>query len=67
MITEESGIAKGIRRIVAVTGHEATEVRRVADAFKTRLDQLEAMQGKEKDVGLKAYQVVGTRSIIRNY
>lgn len=58
VITEESGIAKGIRRIVAVTGNEAAEVRRVADGLKTRLDQLEAMQGKEKDAGLKAYQVV---------
>jgi alanyl-tRNA synthetase len=58
IITEESGIAKGIRRIVAVTGHEAAEVRRIADGLKARLDQLEAMEGKEKDVGLKAYQVV---------
>ena len=58
VITEESGIAKGIRRIVAVTGHEAAEVRRVADSLKARLDQLEAMEGKEKDTGLKAYQVV---------
>lgn len=58
VITEESGIAKGIRRIVAVTGNEAAEVRRVADGLKARLDQLEAMQGKEKDAGLKAYQVV---------
>lgn len=57
VITEESGIAKGIRRIVAVTGNEAAEVRRVASALKVRLDQLEAMDGKEKDVGLKAYQV----------
>lgn len=58
VITEESGIAKGIRRVVAVTGHEAAEVRRVADSLKVRLDQLEAMDGKEKDTGLKAYQVV---------
>ncbi|EKM54355.1 uncharacterized protein PHACADRAFT_258158 [Phanerochaete carnosa HHB-10118-sp] len=57
VITEESGIAKGIRRIVAVTGNEAAEVRRVADGLKVRLDQLEVMQGKEKDAGLKAYQV----------
>ncbi|KIP06586.1 hypothetical protein PHLGIDRAFT_128168 [Phlebiopsis gigantea 11061_1 CR5-6] len=57
VIIEESGIAKGIRRIVAVTGYEAAEVRRTADSLKTRLDQLEAMEGKEKDAGLKAYQV----------
>lgn len=43
---------------MAVTGHEAAEVRRVADSLKTRLDRLESMEGKEKDLGLKAYQVV---------
>lgn len=58
IITEESGIAKGIRRVVAVTGHEAAEVRRVADGLTARLDQLDAMDGKEKDAGLKAYNVV---------
>ncbi|CAE6448690.1 unnamed protein product [Rhizoctonia solani] len=41
VITEESGIAKGIRRVIAVTGHEAAEVTRVADSLKTRLDALE--------------------------
>lgn len=58
MITEESGIAKGIRRVVAVTGHEAAEVRRMAGALKSRLDHLEAFDGQEKDAGLKAYNVV---------
>lgn len=58
IITEESGIAKGIRRVVAVTGYEAAEVRRVADGLAARLDQLDAMDGKEKDAGLKAYNVV---------
>lgn len=60
VITEESGIAKGIRQVVAVTGHEAAEVKRVAENLSARLDQLDAMQGKEKDTGLKAYQVVRT-------
>lgn len=57
VITEESGIAKGIRRVVAVTGHEAAEVRRVAGTLRERLEQLDAMNGKEKDAGLKVYQV----------
>ncbi|KAH9935401.1 tRNA synthetases class II (A)-domain-containing protein [Fomitopsis serialis] len=43
-VTEESGIAKGIRRITAVTGHEAAEARRVADAMTAR-----------KDAGLKSF------------
>lgn len=58
VITEESGIAKGIRRVVAVTGHEAAEVRRIADTLEVKLDHLEALGGKDKDVGLKAYSVV---------
>lgn len=58
VITEESGIAKGIRRITAVTGHEAHEVTRVAQALKAKLDSLELASGKEKDAGLKALSVV---------
>ncbi|KAH7885997.1 tRNA synthetases class II (A)-domain-containing protein [Phlebopus sp. FC_14] len=57
VITEESGIAKGIRRITAVTGHEAAEASRVANEFRSRLDQLESSTGKEKDAGLKALTV----------
>lgn len=58
VITEESGIAKGIRRIVAVTGHEAHEVTRAAQLLTEKLDGLEASSGKAKDAGLKAYTVV---------
>jgi len=57
VITEESGIAKGIRRIIAVTGHEAAEATRLADALQTKLDKIEASSGKDKDSGLKAYTV----------
>lgn len=58
VITEESGIAKGIRRIVAVTGHEAQDVTRVADAFEARIKQVEQLTGKAKDTSLKALSVV---------
>lgn len=58
VITEESGIAKGIRRIVAVTGAEALEVTRIADEFEKRLDLLQMSTGKEKDAGLKVYSIV---------
>ena len=58
VITEESGIAKGIRRIVAITGHEAQDVTRRADAFETRINQVEQLTGKTKDTALKTLSVV---------
>ena len=58
VITEESGIAKGIRRIVGVTGNEARNVIRIAEALKMKLDALEIMDEKGKDAGLKAFSVV---------
>jgi len=60
VITEESGIAKGIRRIVAVTGHDAQEVTRLAKALQDKLTSIEQLSGKEKDTALKAYTVVCT-------
>ncbi|RDH28099.1 alanyl-tRNA synthetase, cytoplasmic [Aspergillus welwitschiae] len=43
IVLEEGGIAKGIRRIIAVTGEDAHEVQRLAAEFQKRLDLLEAM------------------------
>ncbi|KAJ0420995.1 tRNA synthetases class II (A)-domain-containing protein [Aspergillus carlsbadensis] len=58
IILEESGIAKGIRRIIAVTGEDAHEVQRVAAEFEKRLDQLEAMvSGPAKEQIAKQIQV----------
>ncbi|KAI9455349.1 tRNA synthetases class II (A)-domain-containing protein [Lactarius psammicola] len=57
VITEESGIAKGIRRMVAVTGHEAQDVTRVADTFEARIKQVELLNGKAKDTALKTLSV----------
>ena len=58
VVTEESGIAKGIRRITAVTGREAYEVNRVADALTAKFDLIERKSGKDKDSALKAYTLV---------
>lgn len=55
VILEESGIAKGIRRIIAVTGEDAHAVQRVAEEFSERLNQLEKMPfGPEKEQNVKA-------------
>ncbi|KAF9189393.1 Alanine--tRNA ligase [Haplosporangium sp. Z 767] len=40
VIIEETGIAKGIRRIVAVTGEEAHQAERVANEFEKKLDHV---------------------------
>ncbi|KAI9698401.1 MAG: Alanine--tRNA ligase [Candelina mexicana] len=58
IILEESGIAKGIRRIIAVTGEDAHEVQRTADEFSERLKLLENMpHGPEKEQRAKTTQI----------
>lgn len=57
VIVEESGIAKGIRRIVAVTGEDAYAVQRVAVEFQERLKELERMpHGHKKEQEIKTTQ-----------
>ena len=57
VIIEESGIAKGIRRIVAVSGSEAREVQRKASEFSKLLDEADKLpygelkERKVKDLG----------------
>jgi alanyl-tRNA synthetase len=58
IILEESGIAKGIRRIIAVTGEDAHEVQRVAEEFAAKLDKLEKMPfGAPKEQEAKTIQL----------
>ncbi|KAF7560904.1 hypothetical protein G7046_g3230 [Stylonectria norvegica] len=55
IIVEESGIAKGIRRIIAYTGETAHQVQREAADFVTKLDALDALPfGPEKEAQVKA-------------
>ena len=57
VILEESGIAKGIRRIIAVTGTDAEAVQRLATQFEDRIARLEKMQpGEAKELEVKAVQ-----------
>lgn len=63
VIIEESGIAKGTRRIVAVTGNEAHEVQRIAREFGADIasaDKLEFGPAKEtraKELGVALKQL----------
>lgn len=58
VILEESGIAKGIRRIIAVTGQAAYEVQRIASDFDETLTSIEKMpHGPEKEHLSKQIQV----------
>ncbi|KAK3719006.1 Alanine--tRNA ligase [Vermiconidia calcicola] len=57
IVLEESGIAKGIRRIVAVTGALAHEKQREAEEWEKRVSQIERMQyGSEKETMTKERQ-----------
>lgn len=58
VILEESGIAKGIRRIVAVTGQGAYDVQRLASDFEEKLATLEKMKySPEKEALAKKMQL----------
>jgi alanyl-tRNA synthetase len=55
IIVEESGIAKGIRRIVAYTGDAARRAQREAELFSQKITQLDGMPfGPEKEAAVKA-------------
>ena len=50
IIIEESGIAKGIRRIIAYTGQAAYDVQRLATDYSSQLDRLDKIpHGPEKE------------------
>ncbi|GFP56650.1 alanine-tRNA ligase [Trichoderma asperellum] len=54
VIVEESGIAKGIRRIIAYTGEAAHKVQREAKLFEQKLVDLDTLPfGPEKEAAVK--------------
>lgn len=58
VVTEEGGIAKGTRRVTAVTGEEAAVVTRAADEASARLEAIERETDQAaKDAQLKAFSV----------
>jgi len=57
VLVEESGIAKGIRRIVAVSGEDARSVSQLAKDIGAKLDQIIALPVKERESALKTFSV----------
>ncbi|KAL2270065.1 hypothetical protein VTJ83DRAFT_2249 [Remersonia thermophila] len=58
IIVEESGIAKGIRRIVAYTGEGAHQAQQDAQTFAEKLDHIAALEfGPQKAAEIKAAAV----------
>ncbi|KAL8788368.1 MAG: hypothetical protein Q9195_007326 [Heterodermia aff. obscurata] len=69
VIVEECGIAKGVRRIVAITGAEASEAQRVAKHFeKERLARLEVLIcTTEKEVLFKETQAALSKLVVSTF
>ncbi|GAA6034541.1 hypothetical protein JCM8097_005384 [Rhodosporidiobolus ruineniae] len=57
VITEESGIAKGIRRILAITGEDARKASHLASDAEARYASYLKLEGAERDKALKAFEV----------
>ncbi|RPD61516.1 hypothetical protein L227DRAFT_562977 [Lentinus tigrinus ALCF2SS1-6] len=59
VITEGSGsgIAKGFRRVVAVSGHGAVEACRLGDSLAAQLNRIGTIGGAEKNLALRATTV----------
>ncbi|GAA5871803.1 hypothetical protein JCM16303_000869 [Sporobolomyces ruberrimus] len=57
VIIEESGIAKGIRRIIAITGEEARQASHDANEIEAKWDKIVKLEGAEKEKGIKGFEV----------
>jgi alanyl-tRNA synthetase len=61
VIIEESGIAKGIRRIIAITGEEARQASHDANEIEAKWEKIVKLEGVEKEKGIKGFEVVRIR------
>ena len=52
VVTNELGTAKGIRRIVAVTGNDARRAVEEADRFAKKIDEIRTLLGKELNLAV---------------
>lgn len=57
VITEEAGIAKGIRRMIAITGEDARKASERANEAEARFDgMVTKLTGSEKDKAFKSFE-----------
>ncbi|SGY99551.1 BQ5605_C034g11290 [Microbotryum silenes-dioicae] len=56
VLMEEAGIAKGIRRVIAVTGEEAHQASRLANETEAKYASIEKLSGKARDSALKSFE-----------
>ncbi|GAA5948754.1 hypothetical protein JCM3765_004995 [Sporobolomyces pararoseus] len=64
VIIEESGIAKGIRRIIAITGEEARQACLDANEIESKWEKIVKLEGIEKEKGIKSFEVELNPSVI---
>ena len=63
VITEEGGIAKGIRRIVALTAEDAREASARASVAEQQFDEISRMGGATREKALKTFDSVSQMSV----
>lgn len=58
IVTEEAGIAKGIRRVIAITGEEARQSSLLANQTEAKFESIVKMDPKSKEKALKVFETV---------
>ena len=64
VVIEELGIAKGIRRVTALTGTKARDANDIAKEAAEELEHIKTLKGKEKEKAAKGYLTVRTRQYL---
>lgn len=65
VITEEAGIAKGIRRMIAITGEDARKASERANEIEAAFNHILFLVGAEKEKALKLFETVSPSFIER--
>lgn len=58
VVLEESGIAKGVRRVIAVTGDEARQASQLANDLEAKFKAIVQLDVKEREKAVKVFETV---------